>query len=149
MMQRDDISYKTLMDIIGDKKNMLISWKKKEPDGTCARGPSLSEYLNSTNNGNSFGAFKVSFSTPRDDLAAECSLHIDRLLEEIECRYPASELHQCLAVRSDHFSRKQLSLKASPTLKLVFAVKFSFFSKLLSILLIFREKRLYMRGNPL
>ena len=144
MMQRDDISYKTLMDIIGDKKNMLISWKKKEPDGTCARGPSLSEYLNSTNNGNSFGAFKVSFSTPRDDLAAECSLHIDRLLEEIECRYPASELHQCLAVRSDHFSRKQLSLKASPTLKLVFAVRFSvFFEIAIDIANILEEKALY------
>ena len=96
-MQNNDISYKMLMDTIAEKKQILNSWVKKESNGICPWGPSLAEYINSTNTGKSFGAFKISLSTTRDDLLVECSLHVARLLEEIDRRFPTSELHQCLS----------------------------------------------------
>ena len=98
-MQNNDISYKTLMDTIADKKQILNSWVKKEPNGTFPWDPSLAEYINSTSTGESFGAFKVlpSTTTTRDSLSTDCSLHVQRLLEEIDRRFPTSELHQCLS----------------------------------------------------
>lgn len=100
-MQRDDISYKILMDTIANKKQLLISWTKKDQNGMCPWGPSLAEYIYSTNDRDSFGAFKIHSGTNRDDLTAECYLHIERLLKEIDRRYPRSELHQCLSVLFD------------------------------------------------
>jgi len=35
IMQKDDISYKVLMDTVAAKKQILFSWMKKKPDGTC------------------------------------------------------------------------------------------------------------------
>ena len=87
------------MDTIADKKQILNSWVKKEPNGTFPWDPSLAEYINSTSTGESFGAFKVlpSTTTTRDSLSTDCSLHVQRLLEEIDRRFPTSELHQCLS----------------------------------------------------
>jgi hypothetical protein len=101
ILQKDDISYKTLMDTIALKKQMLVSWAKKEPNGTCPWGPSLGEYLNLTKTENSFGAFKILSKSNRDGLNAECTLHVERLLEEIDRRFPPSELHRCLSLLFD------------------------------------------------
>ena len=97
IMQKDDLSYKTLMDTIDEKKKILMSWTKKDLNGFYPWGPSLAKYLSSTNTENSFGAFKILSETHRDDLAAECSLHVERLLREIDHRFPESELHRCLS----------------------------------------------------
>ncbi|CAF2059013.1 unnamed protein product [Rotaria magnacalcarata] len=83
IMQKDDLSYKVLTDKIADKKEMLVSWTK-ESNGTYPWGPSLAESKES-----------------RDDLKKECCLHIERLLQEVERRFPVSELHRCLSYLFD------------------------------------------------
>ncbi|CAF2095919.1 unnamed protein product [Rotaria magnacalcarata] len=47
MMQKDDISYKMLMDTVSAKKQMLVAWTKQS-NGMCPWGPSLAEYLSLT-----------------------------------------------------------------------------------------------------
>jgi hypothetical protein len=94
IMQKDDISYKVLMDTVAAKKQILLSWVKKKPDGTCPWGPSLSEYLDLTEKESSFGAFNILSKTHRDELAKECFIHAEQLLKEIDCRFPPSKLHQ-------------------------------------------------------
>ena len=84
MMQKDDISYKVLMDTVSAKEQILTAWMKKESNGACPWGPSLAEYLSLTENGNSYGAFKITSKANRDDLSEECCYHSQRLLEEIE-----------------------------------------------------------------
>ncbi|CAF1426981.1 unnamed protein product [Rotaria magnacalcarata] len=100
MMQKDDISYKMLMDTVSAKKQMLVAWTKQS-NGMCPWGPSLAEYLSLTEGGNSFGAFKVPSKASRDVLTEECCLHVQRLLEEIERRFPPSELHRCFSFLFD------------------------------------------------
>lgn len=85
------------MDTIAGKKQILSSWMKKEPNEAFPWGPSLAEYIHSTSTGESFGAFKILPSTTRDSLSTHCSLHVQRLLEEIDRRFPTPELHQCLS----------------------------------------------------
>ncbi|CAF5012421.1 unnamed protein product, partial [Rotaria sp. Silwood1] len=101
IMQKDDISYKMLMDTVSDKKKMLVSWTKKGSDEMCPWGPSLAEYISSTETEDSFGAFKILSKGSRDDLKNECCFHVERLLEEIDRRFPPSELHQCLSFLFD------------------------------------------------
>ncbi|CAM4903492.1 unnamed protein product [Rotaria socialis] len=100
IMQKDDLSYKVLMDKIADKKEMLVSWTK-ESSGTYPWGPSLAEYINLTDTTDVFGAFKIRSKESRDDLKKECCLHIERLLQEVEQRFPVSELHRCLSYLFD------------------------------------------------
>ena len=101
MMQKHDISYKILMDTVSAKKQILTAWTKKESNGACPRGPSLAEYLSLTENGNSYGAFKITSKANRDDLSEECCYHSQRLLEEIERQFPPSELHRCFSFLFD------------------------------------------------
>lgn len=96
-MQKDDISYKTLMDTVSVKKQMLRAWTTKQHDDTYPWGPALAQYLHLTKTGNAFGAFTLPSKAERDDLAKECLLHIERFLEEIQRRFPASKLHDCLS----------------------------------------------------
>jgi hypothetical protein len=100
-MQKDDISYKALMETVNVKKQMLRTWTTKQQDGSCPWGPALAQYLNLTKTDHVFGAFILSSKANRDDLAEECSLHVERLLEEIQRRFPPSKLHDCLSYLFD------------------------------------------------
>ena len=100
-MQKDDISYKALMDTVSAKKQMLHAWTKKQQDDSYAWGPALAQYLHLTKTNDAFGAFTVSSKTKRVDLAAECLLHVERFLEEIHRRFPPSKLHDCLSYLFD------------------------------------------------
>ncbi len=70
-------------------------------------GPSLAEYLNLTKMESSFGAFNILSKTHRNELAEECFIHVERLLQEIDRRFPPSELHQCLCTLFDSVVLKE------------------------------------------
>lgn len=105
-MQKDDISYTSLMETISVKKDVLISWKEKKANGDYVWGPSLAEYLRLTQSDDYLGAFKILSKTHRDDLIVDCLLHIDRLIEEIDRRFPQSELRLCLSILFDPMMMK-------------------------------------------
>jgi len=55
----------------------------------------------------SFGAFNILSKTHRSELAEECFIHVERLLQEIDRRFPPSELHQCLCTLFDSVVLKE------------------------------------------
>ena len=55
MMQRDNLSYFTLMEVLAEKRKILSSWTSQS---SSVMGPSSCNYVESTESG-SFGGFKI------------------------------------------------------------------------------------------
>ncbi len=85
------------MNILEEKKKILNNWLAEKPKQEPTLGPSLTDYINSITSNNSFGAFQIVL-TDRSKLYAECFLHIDRLLIEIEKRFKPSKTQECFIV---------------------------------------------------
>ncbi|CAF0982909.1 unnamed protein product [Rotaria sp. Silwood1] len=97
LLQNDDLSYLTLMNVLNEKRQILNNWLSRKQESKCILGPSLNDYLDSTMNNNSYGAFQIVIGD-RDKLYKECFTHIDRLLLELDRRFKPSKLQQCFLV---------------------------------------------------
>ncbi|CAF2551925.1 unnamed protein product [Rotaria sp. Silwood2] len=97
LLQNDDLPYLTLMNVLNEKRQILNNWLSQKQESKCILGPTLNDYLDSTMNNNSYGAFKIVIGD-RDKLYKECFTHIDRLLLELDKRLKPSKLQQCFLV---------------------------------------------------
>jgi hypothetical protein len=81
------------MNLLDEKKKILMNWLTQKNELEPILGPSLNDYLNSITNNNSYGAFQIIVSD-RSKLFTEVFLHIDRLLIEIDKRFKPSEAQE-------------------------------------------------------
>jgi glutathione S-transferase len=81
------------MEEIKRKRNMVSQWISQ---ATCKWGPTLANYIKATEEG-IFGAFKIKLKN-RQELAKQCSEHIERLLEELDRRFAPSPLRKFVCI---------------------------------------------------
>ncbi|CAF4981731.1 unnamed protein product, partial [Rotaria sp. Silwood1] len=96
LMQFDKLSYYSLMKEIKEKKNLISQWISKS---TPTWGPALADYIKTTEK-RKYGAFKIDLSD-RQELAKECSAHIERLLIELDKRFAPSRLLESMTILFD------------------------------------------------
>ncbi|CAF3570543.1 unnamed protein product [Rotaria sp. Silwood1] len=81
---------------IKEKKNLISQWISKS---TPTWGPALADYIKTTEK-RKYGAFKIDLSD-RQELAKECSAHIERLLIELDKRFAPSRLLESMTILFD------------------------------------------------
>lgn len=96
MMQNDKASYYSLMKEIKENKTTISRWKSG-PEPTW--GPALANYVKTTEKG-TFGGFKIKLGN-RQELAKECSEHIERLFKELDRRFAPSPIQENLTMLFD------------------------------------------------
>lgn len=84
------------MQELKEKKSLISQWISQS---TFVWGPTLAHYIKITEKG-SFGAFKIKLCN-RQELAKECSEHIERLLKELDKRFAPSPTRENLTVLFD------------------------------------------------
>jgi hypothetical protein len=84
------------MQEIKEKKNLMSRWISQS---TFTWGPTLANYIKETEKG-TFGAFKIKLCD-RQEVAKQCSDHIERLLKEIDRRFAPSPIQENMAVLFD------------------------------------------------
>ncbi|CAF4257995.1 unnamed protein product [Rotaria sp. Silwood2] len=89
IMQKDKLSYYSLMEMLQEKKKILESWTC---ESSSTVGPALFDYLQSTAE-ESFGSFRVTVGD-RKMLLNNCLEHIHRLLQELDKRFTPSKLQE-------------------------------------------------------
>lgn len=96
LMQNDKVSYYHLMQEIKEKKNLLLGWVSQS---TFTWGPTLASYIKETKGGN-FGAFQIKLCD-RQEVAKQCSDHLERLFKELDRRFAPSAIQENLTVLFD------------------------------------------------
>ena len=86
-----------MMNVFNEKKKILNNWRSQKEESECVLGPSLNDYVDSTSNNKSYGAFEIVIGDCTK-LYQECFLHIDRLLLELGKRFQPSKLQECFLV---------------------------------------------------
>ncbi|CAF1424337.1 unnamed protein product, partial [Rotaria sordida] len=85
-----------LMKEIKEKKNLISQWTSQS---TPTWGSALADFIKTTEK-RKYGAFKIDLSD-RQQLAKECSAHIERLLIELDKRFAPSRLLESMTMLFD------------------------------------------------
>ena len=94
-MQRDNLSYFTLMETLSEERKILNSWISQ----SLVMDPSLCDYIESTKSG-SFGGFKIILGDGKK-FEKDCHEYIERLIRQLDKRSELSVLQESLNMLFD------------------------------------------------